>query len=147
MNWMKEIDLTRYTYIGADIVGPIIERNRELFPKLDFQVLDICHDALPESNLLVCRDLFVHLCYEDIELAIANIKASKFEYLATTTYPALDANTDKLTGKHRMMNFEIKPFGWPQPFFSIADDGGEVLPRRSKSLAVWRLDEIPDFKL
>ncbi len=78
---------------------------------------------------------------------MANIKTSKVEYIATTTHSALDANTDKLTGKHRMMNLETEPFGWPSPLESIADDGGDVLPQLSKNLAVWRLEQIPEFKL
>jgi len=147
MNWMQEINLAKYTYVGADIVPAVIERNRQCFPELDFQILDICHAVLPEANLILCRDLFVHLCYEDIELAMANIKTSKVEYIVTTTFPALDVNTNTLTGKHRMLNLETEPFGWPSPLESIADDGGDVLPRLSKSLAVWRLDQIPEFKL
>ena len=36
-------------------------------------------------------------------------------YLACTTYPGIETNEDKVTGKHRRLNMSSSPFEWPQP--------------------------------
>ena len=47
-NWMQKVEFDGF-YIGADIVEPLIERNRELYndPLREFTVLNVIEDKLP----------------------------------------------------------------------------------------------------
>ena len=83
-NWMKTLDLSEISYIGADIVPDLIEKNLKNYAssKRDFQVLNLVNDTLPTVDMVLCRDCLVHLSYENIHLALQNIKKSKFKTTA-----------------------------------------------------------------
>ena len=75
-NWFRLIPRKRDVYyLGADIVKPLIERNRKLFKDdiTNFIDLDITQDNLPAADLLICRDCLMHFSYQDIFRAVARI--------------------------------------------------------------------------
>ena len=82
--WMKEIDLEVESYIGADIVASLIESNSRLYGNelRRFMHLDLLHDSLPQADAILCKDCLVHLSFEDINLAIKNIKKFTFVDIA-----------------------------------------------------------------
>ncbi|HIF40366.1 MAG TPA: class I SAM-dependent methyltransferase [Planctomycetes bacterium] len=143
MNWMATLDLSRYRYIGADIVPSLIERNRQEHPELTFDVLDICEGGLPEVDFMLSRDLFVHLSFRDIGLAIENIRNSRIRYLACTTFPGITVNQDKLTGNHRKLNMSIAPFNFGEPSIALAD-GTQLDESGSpqKCLGIWEVASL-----
>src|SRR5207237_4692594 len=65
--WMDRLDLKLDRYIGADIVGEIVERNAALFATTDgrvkFRKLNLLSDELPAAHAIRCRDCFVHLSF------------------------------------------------------------------------------------
>lgn len=136
LNWLEHIDLS-VRYVGADIVGPLILRNRARYPEREFHVLDACHDPLPSVDMILMRDLLVHLCFADIELVLENIRHSSACYLACTTYPGVETNEDKMTGKHHRLNMSLPPFNWPVPL--ILRDEEE---RHGKALGVWDIQTL-----
>lgn len=142
MNWISTLDLDRYEYIGADIVPTIIEENREKFPSLQFEILDVCESVLPTADLLMSRDLLVHLCFRDIELALENIFASSFTYFACTTFPEITTNKEKLTGNHRMLNMSLAPFNFGEPHMLVADGARKQSSGKAKKLGVWRVSTL-----
>lgn len=142
MNWLGTLDLSGYDYTGVDIVEALIENNRAAYPEHRFLQLDICHDLLPAADFLLCRDLFVHLCFDDIKLAIENLHRSPVRYLCCTTFTEIEQNQDKLTGKHRRLNMCQPPFNWPEPAFLIADGAAGVPPRQGKSLGLWEVSNL-----
>ena len=77
-NWMREVNLKSISYIGADIVEEINQNNikKYLAENKKFVKMDILKDNLPKVDLIFCRDLFIHLSYEDIFKAVTNIKKS-----------------------------------------------------------------------
>ncbi len=135
MNWITQIDLSQYRYVGADIVAELIEANRRAYPDLEFIRLDICEEKIPQADLVLCRDLFVHLSFSDIEVAMNNVFSSPLRYLACTTFPKIEENQDKLTGNHRKLNMAIEPFRLGEPMLMIDDD-----PRIDKFLGVWKVE-------
>ncbi|MEL0083426.1 MAG: class I SAM-dependent methyltransferase [Gammaproteobacteria bacterium] len=142
MNWMSSLDLSRYDYTGADIVPTLIENNRQKFPQHTFLQLDICQDPLPAADFLLCRDLFVHLSFDDISLALNNIRKGSVKYLCCTTFTQVEQNRDKLTGNHRRLNMCLPPFNWPEPELLLTDGAIGETGRQGKSLGLWRVSEI-----
>ena len=143
-SWMQSIDLPVSTYIGGDIVPELVERNRERYaePGCRFERLDLTRDALPPADLLLCRDGLVHLSFEDIHRALANIRRSDIRYLLATTFPECTENEDITTGDWRVLNMERPPFNLPAPLRLInehcTEGGGRF---RDKSLGLWTVTE------
>jgi len=111
-NWMQKVDLDQIQYIGGDIVESIIVENNRKYRSANkrFEVLNVITDNLPECDLLLCRDCFVHLSNEKVTEAFENIKRQKIKYLLTTSFPATKHNKDILTGDWRPLNLELPPF-------------------------------------
>jgi SAM-dependent methyltransferase len=145
-NWMKKVNLSKVTYIGADIVEKLIQKNTESnkdLQNVSFRVLDLTNDVLPKSDLIIVRDCLVHLSYEDIFKAVKNIKASGCTYLFTTTYPNHHQNYDIITGDWRKLNLMAKPFNFPEPISIFnercTEGNGEFA---DKSMLLWDLSSI-----
>ena len=73
--WMKEFDFQDLNYIGADIVSELVNENIKKFKKsnVNFQIVDLLIDKIPDSDLIFCRDCLVHFSFKDIFKAIKNI--------------------------------------------------------------------------
>ena len=111
--WMSNVQLLDASYIGADIVEMLIKKNKDTFTtdKVEFISLDILTDDLPKVDLILCRDLFVHLKNDQIKIALKNIKNSGSKYLLTTSFKERFSNGENLViGGWRPLNLEIEPF-------------------------------------
>ncbi len=142
--WMKQIDLAVDLYIGADIVASLVQENSLHYGNQhrQFRQLDLLHDKLPQADAILCRECLGHLSFEDIILAISNIKASSAVFLLTTHFSELRRNSDIVTGKHLPLNLQLPPFGWPAPLLEIAENNAG--PRRgNKCLSLWRISDLP----
>lgn len=144
--WMNLADLDGIEYIGGDIVPELIAENRQRFarPGRRFEVLDLASNPLPRADVVFCRDCLVHLSYEFIDKALANLHRSGATYLVTTTYPATPANMDIPSGHWRTLNLTLPPFFFPPPLEALVEgctegEGAHV----DKSLGVWRLADLP----
>lgn len=136
-------------YTGVDIVPALIAANiarvesGELAGR--FLTADLTRDALPNADIIVCRDCLVHLSFENIFRAIAQFKASGSEWLLTTTFPKHEINSECEDGDWRALNLQGAPFGWPAPSEVINEECEEAGGGwRDKSLGLWRLADIPD---
>ena len=90
-------------YIAADIVPPLIERNRVRYAgaDVDFRVLDIVTDALPTVDVMMVRQVLQHLSNDDISRALEKIKRSCRHLVLTEHVPAgndFPANADNKSG-------------------------------------------------
>ena len=147
-NWMKHTDLAGIHYIGGDVVKPLIESNREKYsaPEREFHHIDLINDKLPDCDLIFCRDCLVHLPYEHIFKAIANVKRSSATWLATTTFTRRHENSE-LYGVWRTLNLQDPPFSFPEPEHIIEEGCPPVqgLDFSDKSMAFWRVQNLPDL--
>lgn len=89
-------------YVACDIVETVIAFNRERYRDLDvdFRRIDLAHDALPDGEVAIVRQVLQHLSNAEVAAALANI-AGKFRYLLATEHvPHGDfvPNRDKPTG-------------------------------------------------
>jgi hypothetical protein len=144
-HWMKEVDL-EIDYIGADVVEELMRRNQELFntPLRRFIVCDITKDPLPRVDLVLCRDLLVHLSFRDAFMALRNLSLSGSKYLLTTTFKERSRNFDiPTTGKWRPLNLELEPFKFGDPLSLINEKCTEGNGSWSdKSLGLWRIADL-----
>lgn len=127
--WMNKIDLLDSDYIGADIVDRLIKKNKTTFTKdkVNFISLDILNDQLPKVDLILCRDLFVHLKNEQIKVAIQNIKKSGSKYLLTTSFKEKLSNSENTEiGYWRPINLEIEPFNYKNVIDEIFENCTEL---------------------
>jgi hypothetical protein len=142
--WMKHVCFGKVTYIGVDIVAPIIKLNADRYGSstIAFRLLDVTRQPVPRADLIICRDLLVHLDYAHAKRVVENFRASGSTYLLTTTFPAHgNAELDTIW---RPLNLQEEPFNFPPPLELInencSEDDGQY---RDKSLGLWRLQELP----
>lgn len=109
-NWMKHVDLGMIQYIGADIVKPLIESNRQKYPHIDWRALDIINDDLPKVDLVFVRDCLGHLCNDNVHKALENLKRSGSKYLLATSFARYTTNTDVEDGGWKPINLMCEPF-------------------------------------
>ena len=98
-------------YIACDIVDSLIARNKDVYRGMDvdFRVMDITSDELPDGDLVFVRQVLQHLSNKLILDAIPRIQ-SKYKYLLLTEHlPASNSfvpNIDKPTGPDVRLRFE-----------------------------------------
>ncbi len=146
--WMRRVDLGVERYVGVDVVQELITRHaaRHASAQREFLCLDITRDALPRCDLIFSRDALVHLSNRDALAALANFKRSGARYLLMTTFPAVTANADILTGEWRPINFQLSPFNLPAPLKLINEQCTENDGRYAdKSLGLWALANVPEL--
>lgn len=144
-NWMRHVDLSGIDYIGGDIVESMIEANRERYESSTrkFIRVDLTSGSLPHADVILCRDCFVHFSFANIIAAFRTIKASRAQYLLTTTFLDRQVNEDIVDGDWRPLNLMQSPFLLPVPHSVILEDcteeGGAYA---DKALAVWRVSDL-----
>lgn len=144
-HWMKNIDLKKIDYTGADIVKELIQENSGKYERnnLRFQYLDLIKDKLPKVDLVFSRDCLVHFSFADIFLVLDNLCNSQSKYFLTTTFTDIKDNHDIVTGQWRTLNLEIMPFMLPKPLKLIiegcTEDNGAY---EDKSLGLWKIADI-----
>jgi SAM-dependent methyltransferase len=131
-NWMNQVDKSEIEYIGCDIVHSIIEKNQQSYTteNVRFYHLDLTTDDLPKADMIMCRDCFQHISYENIHKILANFKRSGAKYLLLTTYPATRKNWDTIIdGDYRPLNISIAPFHLTNHIETIKEGMGGALDR------------------
>jgi hypothetical protein len=144
-SWMQTLNLPVGKYIGADIVEQIILQNQLKYQsdQRSFLVLDFINDKLPDADLILVRDAWVHLSDELVKASIQNLKKSQITYLLTTHFPFEKRNIDIQTGSWRPINLMKKPFNFPQPIEIIAENSTESGGQYTdKSLALWKIADL-----
>jgi hypothetical protein len=145
-HWMQHVALD-VDYTGADIVREIVVENQKHYGgnRRRFVVLDATRDALPGADLILCRDLLIHLSTRDCRAALANFLASGSRFLLTSHFEKRTSNPDIVSGDFRPINLCRPPFDFPQPLEVINErsglDGDEFSDR---SMALWRLAEVAE---
>ena len=146
-NWMQLVNFDQCSYIGCDVVEPMIETNNTKHRSSHkfFVHLDVTKDLLPKADMIFCRDLLVHFSHADIKHTLKNFKDSGAKYLLTTTFTKIrsDTNSEIPSGEWRTVNLQIAPFNFPKPLLIINEHCTEQDGLyNDKSLGLWLLDDI-----
>ena len=140
-HWMQHTDLSGVRYIGGDLVGDLIERNRAEYARdgVEFQKLDLVNDTLPAVDVILCRDCLVHLSFADAQAALSNIARSGAGWLLATSFPSVTRNDDIVTRQWRPINLTLPPFNLREPEQVIAENCTES-EFADKNLSLWPVD-------
>ena len=130
-NWMplfleKHPDVT---YVGYDIVSPLIIANQKAHPGRTFRRLDITRKVPSRADLIFSKDMVNHLLERDVWKALANMVRSGATYLMITSNADPTPNEElpeNVGGSSRLLNLQEAPYNFPVPLY---DDG---------YLAMWR---------
>jgi hypothetical protein len=112
-NYMKEVELSQVEYTGYDVSSNAIELCKKYEKdNIRFEVKDITKDKLPYADLIICKDLFIHLSYEHIKLILQNVIDSGCKYFATSRYEkGVYGNTEKESSESaRTIEVTTSPF-------------------------------------
>jgi hypothetical protein len=146
--WLSQANLSGIDYTGADIVPDLVEGNIQRYagPGRRFVRLNLASDPLPRADVVLCRDCLVHLRYEQIFRAFANLRRSRSTYLLATTFLELDANAEIDTGDWRPLNLTLPPFALPDPLAVVIEDCTEIDGAYAdKALGLWRVADLPEL--
>jgi hypothetical protein len=139
--WMSTMDLGGIDYVGYDA------HERGTWPELrrrgyHLEVADITADELRPADLLICRDVFIHLPTAVIRAALERFRRS-CRFLLTTSYtsdPSVDggefSNFSRIAEpslRHAKLDLTLPPFDLGQPIERIAEDAP------NKYLGLWDL--------
>ena len=142
--WMKNViknieDIE--VYLGLDIVPELISKNNQKFSnaKILFKNFDIVADDIPHGfDIILVRDVFIHLENTCIKSSILKLYKSDAKFLAITSSPGLKFNRDlKKDGRYRDVNIEIDPFNLNKPFKKLSDN--DALDSKKDFLNIYML--------
>ena len=143
--WFRAMELKDIKYTGFDIIPELISELREEFPGQQFEIHDATSDLLGTFDLILCRDLLVHLTNEQALRVIDNFKNSGSTYLLATTFINRERNVElrvpRIGVGWRPLNLAILPFSLGNPIVTINENSSEGRKRYSdKSLGLWKLN-------
>lgn len=147
-NWFRMIDYPFESYTGCDIVEPLIVANNEKYgtDKRKFLVKNCLIDPLGKADMLFCRDMLLHFCFEDIFRFLDNFQRSEIQWLLISNGIGL-ANKDIPTGQSRLINLTAPPFDLPEPRKIIMEHSklGEGRFRDVRCMALWHRDDLTNL--
>ena len=111
--------ITHIEYYGYDIVRPLIDKLQKTIKSTDeltinFNTFNIVKDIIPINvDIILCKELFIHLSFADINAAIDNINKSTFGFFIYGVNFKNKINQDiaySSPGECREVSILIKPF-------------------------------------
>jgi len=150
LNWMSHVldQCPDIEYIGGDIVPDLIRSNIEKFgqrPRTQFVEIDIIHDALPDAEIMICRECLFHFSNADINSFFQNfVKSNIASLLITCDLVPDEANFDITTGEFRHVNFFIDPWNFSRDYIYQINDWPYSTPA-CRQMYMWSQDQIANF--
>ncbi len=111
---MSHVDLSNVNYMGFDVVKSVIDGLIEKYSSSNvrFAFADCINDSLPKADLLLCKDVLIHLTNKDVFKIIKKFKDYK-HVLVTTDVEASNltsCNRDIALGDWREVDLSAPPF-------------------------------------
>ena len=132
-------------YLGLDIVQDLINNNIKRYSnnKISFQQFDLIENKIPHGfDIVLVRDVFIHLENENILFSLEKLKKSNPIFLGITSTPSLKYNKDlKTTGRYRDLNIEISPFNLNNIFVKIFEDNNKN-ENKKDCLNIYKLSDL-----
>lgn len=140
--WIQHVDLSDVDYVGYDAF------ERDSWPALradgfKLEIADIVSDQLRDADLVLCRDVFIHLPNSMVLDALELFRSSA-RYLLTTSYVADPTvagcdfdNAARLAGPsllHAKLDLALAPFNLGEPILRIPENSP------NKYTGLWCLD-------
>jgi SAM-dependent methyltransferase len=111
----QAIDWTGIDYKGYDIVGSVIDHDKQKYakPNIQFFTGDVVETDLPPADLLIVKDVLQHLPNADVKKFLAKQVPKYKHVLLTNTTNKLtltSPNPDIKVGEHRPLDLTRPPF-------------------------------------
>lgn len=117
-HWIKTVDLP-CAYMGFD---------KDYEPHTDIRT-----DPLPECDMILCRDVMIHMPLDDIERTLDNFRKSTKLMLASSYMEHSNKNLDGRAGRRISL-------AWPPWNFGLLERIDETSP--GKYLGLWTLTPL-----
>lgn len=131
LNWISTIELGGdIDYMGYDLIS----RARWNCP-LKCLEMDVSEDFMRKADMILCRDVFIHLPNDSVKKILNNFKQSS-DLLLTTNFMDCSDNGDRLNEpsiKYAKINLSIEPFNLGEPIICVQED------YPNKCTCLWRL--------
>lgn len=146
--WMADFNMTNIKYTGGDIVQDIIDNNKRYSTdNINFKKINLTSDSLISCDLIIVRDLLVHLKNDDIFKCLQNIKNHDIKYIGLTHYPNTTKNKNTSWGdRWRPLNMLIDPFNYTDPDYILSDNSNDGSIDEGRMLAIWKYDNFKKLK-
>ena len=122
--WFYEIIKHKnINYVGVDIVDELIDANKVKYQNKNFSFINddiVNFNTNKKFDLILIRDLFIHIQNYDIKKIIQNLSKINFNYVALNSYNN-KVNHDVIVGNHRKVNLLIEPFNLEKPIEYFKD--------------------------
>ena len=113
----QALDWAGIDYLGIDIVASVIEQNRQRYgaPNVRFAVADIVRDELPPADLLIVKDVLMHLPDADISRFLRQLQRYRHVLIVNDVDPVtLSAEpSDTGPGGFRRIDLTRPPHSLP----------------------------------
>lgn len=130
------------SYVGVDIVKPLVRRNQEDYGNATthFMHRDIVVDDLPDGDVCFLRQVLQHLSNQEILAVLQKIRKYKWVFI-TEHYPtdndAIRPNIDKAHGADVRVYYNSGVYLAEPPFALPAETLREVLEAPGTGLGQW----------
>lgn len=128
-NWLSTVSMKQIDYTGCDIdaTNLKIARGRKTDARTtNFLQLDLRRDAIPTSDMMLCREFLQHLPNSQARDVLANFYYSRTPFLVVTCHKNKENGDIPRPGGFRQLNLELAPFNLPRPL-SFIEDGDHAL--------------------
>ena len=118
LHWISTIDLSGVDYLGYDLVS------RDTWDTtLKCENLDITIERMRDADMIICRDVFIHLPNDLVSKSLELFRKSS-KYLLSTTFLGADNNLRMKVPdmKHSKISLEVAPFNLGKPLVCINED-------------------------
>lgn len=118
-------------YVGADVVGPLVERNQREFgdERTSFVKLDATRDELPPGDVCFLRQVLQHLGNDQISRILPKLRRYRWVFVTEhhpSPNPQIVPNVDKVHGGHIRLYSNSGVF-LDQPPFSLPAESLELV--------------------
>ena len=144
-NWMNVLlPSLDVDYIGADIVQDLVDVHNTNYKNdsTKFIKLNLITNSFPDADLMICRDCFIHLSFQDIQSVLTNFKNSKIPYLLISNVLNKNnfQNKNINTGDYRIIDIFSQPLNFPKnPLLKIED---WVFPDLEREMCLFSREQI-----
>jgi len=116
--WISQVDMSDVDYMGYDIVS-----RRSWNKKLTCQELDISKHTMRQADMIICRDVFIHLPNGVVLEALKHFRECSSLLLTTTFMPAENNGRIKEPSlKYSKLDLSLAPFNLGVPSLCLEED-------------------------
>lgn len=136
-HWLKEVDLSAAEYDGYDIVKSAVEAASKYATKnIRFHHKDVLSIDPKKADLVLCKDVLIHLPDSDVLSLLRAIKDSGSRYLASTTAPGWPNmfRTGMNAGEFAPIDLQQTPYDLSLPIDMIEVPRKETNPKKFLAL-------------